>query len=114
MPPTADVGLLLEMWSWHAALMTRFSVVADVSSDNLTVVRPVLLEMIEDAVVTNTPSGLRVQGVIDGTDARDVNCRLLSALRRAEKKTRLRAEWTADGHVHRFFDYVPKSTRPVA
>jgi len=51
---------------------------------------------------------------MDGTDARDVNRRLLSALRQAEKKTRLRAEWTSDGHIHRFFDYVPKSTRPVA
>jgi hypothetical protein len=51
---------------------------------------------------------------MDGADAKDVNRRLLSALRRVEKKTRLRAEWTAHGYVHRFFDYVPKSTRPVA
>jgi hypothetical protein len=50
---------------------------------------------------------------MDGDDARDVNRRLLSALRRAEKKTRLGAEWTADGYVHRSFDYVPKSVRPV-
>jgi hypothetical protein len=94
--------------------MTRFSVIADVSSDNLAAVRPVLLHMIEDATITSTADGLHAQGIMDGTDARDVNRRLLSALRQAEKKTRLRAEWTADGHVHRFFDYVPKSTRPVA
>lgn len=94
--------------------MTQFSVIADVSSDNLTAVRPVLLHMIEGAAVTSTADGLRVQGIMDGTDARDVNRRLLSALRQAEKKTRLRAEWTADGHIHRFFDYVPKSARPVA
>ncbi len=93
--------------------MTRFSVVADVSSDNLPAVRPVLFHIIEGAAVTNTADGLHVQGIMDGTDARDVNRRLLSALRRAEKKTRLRAEWTADGHIHRFFDYVPKSTRHV-
>jgi len=94
--------------------MTRFSVIADVSSDNLAAVRPVLLHMIEGAAVTSTADGLNVQGIMDGTDARDVNRRLLSALRQAEKKTRLRAEWTGDGHVHRFFDYVPKGTRPVA
>jgi hypothetical protein len=94
--------------------MTGFSVIADVTSDNLAAVRPVLLHMIEGAAVTNTAEGLHVQGIMDGTDARDVNRRLLSALRQVEKKTRLRAEWTADGQIHRFFDYVPKSTRPVA
>ena len=87
--------------------MTRFSVIADVSSDNLAAVRPVLLHMIERAAVTDTAEGLRIQGIMDGTDARDVNRRLLSALRQAEKKTRLRTEWTGDGYVHRFFE-VPR------
>ncbi len=100
--------------SCHAELVTRFSVTADVRSDNLAAVRPVLLHMIDGAAVADTADGLHVQGIMDGTDARDVNRRLLSALRQAEKKTRLRAEWTADGYIHRFFDYVPKSTRPVA
>lgn len=94
--------------------MTQFSVIADVSSANLAAVRPVLLQMIEGAAVSTIADGLHVQGMMDGTDARDVNRRLLSALRSAEKKTRLRAEWTGGGHIHRFFDYVPKSTRPVA
>ncbi len=93
--------------------MTQFSVVADVSSDSLAAVGPVLLNMIEGATVTSTADGLRALGIMDGANARDVNRRLLSALRQVEKKTRLRAEWTGDGHVHRFFDYVPKSTRPV-
>jgi hypothetical protein len=101
------------MQSWHAECVTRFSVIADVSSDNLTAVRPVLLQVVNSAAVIETADGLRVQGFMDGDDARDVNRQLLSALRRAEKKTRLRAEWTADGYVHRFFDYVPKSTRPM-
>jgi hypothetical protein len=50
---------------------------------------------------------------MEGTDARDVNRRLLSALRRAERRTRLRAEWTAGGTTYRFFDYVPKAERPA-
>jgi hypothetical protein len=50
---------------------------------------------------------------MEGADARDVNRRLLSALRRVEKRTRLRAEWTGGGSIDRFFDYVPKSTRPA-
>ena len=91
--------------------MTRFSLRADVSSDGLAAVGPVLARMVGDAVVTQIPGGLRVEGVMDGAGARDVNRRLLSALRRAEKRTRLRAEWTGGGQVCRFFDYVPKSTR---
>jgi hypothetical protein len=94
--------------------MTWFNVIADVSSDNLAAVRPVLLHIIDGAAITDTADGLHVRGIMDGTDARDVNRRLLSALRQAEKKTRLRAEWTAGGQIHRFFDYVPKSTRPEA
>jgi hypothetical protein len=94
--------------------VTRFSVIAEVSSEDLAAIRPVLLHMIEGAAVTSTADGLHVQGIMDGMDARDVNRRLLSALRQAEKKTRLRAEWSGGGYVHRFFDYVPKSTRPVA
>ena len=43
----------------------------------------------------------------------DANRELLSELRRVERKTRLRAEWTAGGSVERFFDYVPKGTRPA-
>jgi hypothetical protein len=106
-------GAVPAMKWWHAECVTRFSVIADVSSDNLTAVRPVLLQVVDSAAVIETADGLRVQGFMDGDDARDVNRQLLSALRRAEKKTRLRAEWTADGYVHRFFDYVPKSTRPM-
>ena len=94
--------------------MTQFSVIAEVSSDNLAAVRPVLHQLIGGATVTSTPDGLHVEGVMNGTDARDVNRRLLSALRRAESKIRLRAEWTGEGHIHRFFDYVPKSTRPAS
>jgi hypothetical protein len=34
-------------------------------------------------------------------------------LRRVERRTRLRAEWTADGSTYRFFDYAFKSERPA-
>jgi hypothetical protein len=97
----------------QAITVTRFSLIGDVSSDDLAAVRPVITDVIEDATVTQTADGLRVVGTLDGADAREVNRRLLSALRRAERRTRLRAEWTGDGQVHRFFDYVPKSTRPA-
>ncbi len=31
-------------------------------------------------------------------------------MRRAEKRTRMRAEWTSGKTAERFFDYVPKGT----
>ena len=52
-----------------------------------------------------------VRAVLEGADVKELNKRLLSALRRAEKKTRLRAEWTTEnGTTYRFFDYVLKKT----
>ena len=43
--------------------------------------------------------------------ARELNRTFLSALRKAEKQTTLRAEWTSDdGTSESFFDYVLKKT----
>jgi hypothetical protein len=91
--------------------VTQFRLIGDVSSDDLAAVRPVLAQMVGGAAVTEIQDGLRVEGTMEGADAREVNRQLLSALRRAEKRTRLRAEWTGGGSIYRFFDYVPKSTR---
>ena len=90
--------------------MTQFRLAGEVSSDDLPAVRPVLAEVVGRAAVTETSHGPHVEGVMDGADVREVN-RRLSALRKAEKRTRLRAEWTDGSQVCRFFDYVPKSTR---
>jgi hypothetical protein len=93
--------------------VTQFRLTGEVSSDDQAAVVPVLAQMLGPGSVIETPGGLHVEGVMDGADAREVNRRLLSALRRAERRTRLRAEWTGGGQIHRFFDYVPKSTRPA-
>jgi hypothetical protein len=90
-----------------------FRLSGDVSSASLSAVRPVV-EQFADWQVTATPEGLHVEGTLDGADARQVNRRLLSALRRVERRTRLRAEWTSDGVCWRFFDYALKSQRPAA
>jgi hypothetical protein len=50
-----------------------------------------------------------VEAEMEGASARDLNRTFLSALRKVEKKTTLRAEWTSgDGTTERFFDYVLK------
>jgi hypothetical protein len=94
--------------------VTRFSLAGDASSTDLAAVRLALVQLVGSAAVTETPGGLHVEGVMDGNDARDANRRLLSALRRIERRTTLRAEWTGGGLTYRFFDYVPKGTRTTS
>jgi len=100
------------MLTWETGLVVMFRLNGDVSSQNLGAIGP-LLPLLLDGQVTSTPDGWHVDGVMEGGDARDVNRRLLSALRRVGRRTRLRAEWTADGVTYRFFDYVFKSERPA-
>jgi hypothetical protein len=98
--------------AWQTGQMVLFCLNGEVSSENLSAIQ-ILLTHLTGGQVTATPAGLHVEGTMEGSDARDVNRRLLSALRRVEKRTRLRAEWTAGGTTYRFFDYVPKSERPA-
>ena len=88
---------------WQTGSMVLFRLNGEVSSENLSAIQT-LLAQITGGQVTATAAALHVEGAMEGADARDVNRRLLSALRRIEKRTRLRAEWTADGTTYRFFD----------
>jgi len=85
-----------------------------VSSEAPEAVRPPLERFAgPHASIELTADGFQVEAEVEGESARELNRRLLTELRRAEKRTRLRAEWTAGGRVERFFDYVPKGVRPV-
>jgi len=89
----------------------HFRVVARVSSSNLRAVKPVLEQLIKTGYVKEAKDELVVEAEMAGDSAKELNRSLLSALRRAEKKTRLRAEWTSDdGTTLKFFDYVLKKT----
>lgn len=95
--------------------MARFRVSARISSANLPALRaPLQHELGGNAEFLSEGDELVVRAVVEGSTARDLNRALLTALRRVEKRTRLRAEWTADGFTERFFDYVPKSRRPAS
>lgn len=91
--------------------MAGFHVIAEVSSDDPGAIEPVLHAMVT-GVVEQASEGFHIEGDVDGTDVRDANRRLLSSLRAVERRTRLRAEWDDGEAIHRFFDYVPKGTRP--
>ena len=91
---------------------SEFHLVADVSSDDLPAIEPVLRQIVSRGI-TKTPDGFHIDTTMTGPSARDLNRSLLSALRQAERRTRLRAEWSAGGITERYFDYVLKGTRPT-
>jgi hypothetical protein len=90
-----------------------FSLSARVSTDSPEAVEEALKTLVtKGSVRRGTGSNeLLVEAEVEGKTARDLNRALLSALRRAEKRTRLRAEWTSGNTTERFFDYVPKGIR---
>ena len=89
----------------------RFRLKARVNSSNPHAIGPVLEKLIARGSVKKTEDEFIVEAEMEASDAKELNRSLLSALRKVEKKTRLRAEWTSeDGTTQRFFDYVLKKT----
>lgn len=85
---------------------------ARVSSENLSGIRPVLKKIVgSKGTVRKSDDGFEIEAVLEGESAKDLNRRLLSEMRRVEKRTRLRAEWTYGTTTEKFFDYVSKGTR---
>jgi hypothetical protein len=112
--PSRNRGHTLEIGdSGSEALVQRtFKLSARVSSDNPSAIRTVLKQFLgSKRSVKATDEGFEVEAELTGESARDLNRMLLSQMRRVERRTRLRAEWTADGVTERFFDYVPKGRR---
>jgi hypothetical protein len=89
----------------------RFTLMARVSTDNHQAIKQVLEELVAKRSITSTDEGFLVKATMYGDSARELNRSLLSALRRVERKTRLRSEWKSGGTSERFFDYVPKCSR---
>lgn len=91
----------------------RYALRARVSTASPAVVKPVLDRWTSRGTVTvgEREGEFEIQAEVEGSSARELNRVLLSELRRAERRTRLRAEWSTDGVTERFFDYVPKGTR---
>lgn len=98
---------------WESMTEQSFYLVADVSSDDPAAIEQVLRNHVQGQI-TRLADGFHVEAEMHGSSARELNRMLLSALRVAHRKTRLRSEWTSAGVTHRFFDYVPKETRSAA
>jgi hypothetical protein len=92
----------------------RFKLSAKVSSNSPLAIKPVLERLVgATGSIKSTPDGFEVEASLEGGTAKDLNRALLSEMRRVEKRTRLRAEWSSENTVERFFDYVPKGTRKI-
>jgi len=92
----------------------QFTLSATVSSDNPSAVKPVIEKFVgTTGVVSQKGDGFEVKAVLEGESARELNRRLLSEMRRVEKKTRLRSEWSSGKTVESFFDYVPKGRHRI-
>ena len=90
----------------------KLKLTANISSANPSAIKPVLERIIgSNGTIKPTTDGFDVSAEFEGETAKELNRTILSELRRTEKKTRLRAEWTSDGTVEKYFDYVLKQTR---
>jgi len=104
----------LYLRSEYTMVTKRFKLSARISSDNPLAIKPALERIIgNEGTIKSTGEGFEVNAELDGESARDLNRMLLSEMRKVEKKTRIRAEWTLGNTIERFFDYVPKGTRKV-
>ena len=92
----------------------KFRLSARISSDNPPVIRPILERLISGKrAIKSIENGFEVEADLKGESARDLNRMLLSEMRKAEKRTRIRAEWTSGNTIEKFFDYVPKGTHKL-
>ncbi len=98
----------------------RYHLIATVSSDGPEAVRAILddlidgrgsIEVVDTADIAHGKNGeFLVQADLEGTTAKDLNRSLLSALRKAEKRTSMRSAWKSGETTEHYFDYVLKKT----
>ncbi len=87
----------------------QFTLKATVSSDNPSAIMSVVEKFIgTTGTVSRKAEVIEIIAVLEGDSARELNRMLLSEMRRVEKKTRMRSEWSSGKTVESFFDYVPK------
>ncbi len=113
--PVLGYGNLLRAFVCLAHVMPEkhYSLRAQVSTESPNAIKPILDRLFTPASVSQAGNGREflIEAEMDGPSARDLNRALLSELRRVEKRTRMRSEWTWKTTTERFFDYVPKGRR---
>ena len=81
------------------------------SSSSPREIEPTLRGAITKGSIRKDDDEFVVEAEMTGSSAKELNRLLPSTLRRVEKRTRLRSEWTSEnGVTERYFDYVLKKT----
>ena len=92
-------------------IQMKLKLKARVNRSDAQTIRQALDQLAAKSSATKEGDEFIVEAEMEGASARELNRMLLSALRKVEKRTTLRAEWTSeDGNTERFFDYVLKKT----
>jgi len=89
----------------------NFKLKARVSRSDARTIQQALDQLAAKGSVKEAAEDFVIEAEMEGASAKELNRTLLSALRKAQRKTTLRSEWTSgDGTTERFFDYVLKQT----
>ena len=88
----------------------NFKLKARVNRSDARTIREALDQLAAKSSVTKECDEFLVEAEMEGASARELNRTLLSALRKVNKRTTLRAEWTSGDTTERYFDYVLKKT----
>jgi hypothetical protein len=93
------------------AIQIKLKLKARVNHSDAETIRQALDQLAAKGSVRKEGDEFLVEAETEGATAKELNRTLLSALRKVEKRTTLRAEWISDGGTtERFFDYVLKKT----
>jgi hypothetical protein len=87
-----------------------FKLHARINRSDARTIRQALDQFAAKDSVSEAGDEFLVEAEMEGASAKELNRTLLSALRKVEKRTTLRAEWTSGDTTERFFDYVLKKT----
>jgi len=89
----------------------KLNLKARVNRSDAETIRHALDQLAAKGSVKKVGDEFVVEAEMEGASAKELNRTLLSALRKVEKRTTLRAEWISDdGTSERFFDYALKKT----
>ena len=89
----------------------NFKLKARINHSDARTIRQTLGQLAARGWVRKEGDEFIVEAEFEGIGAKELNRTLLSALRKVEKRTTLRAQWTScDNVTERYFDYVLKKT----
>jgi hypothetical protein len=87
-----------------------FKLKARVNRSDAQTIRQALDQLAAKASVKKEGDEFLVEAEMEGASAKELNRTLLSALRKVQMRTTLRAEWACgDNTTERYFDYVLKN-----